>query len=210
MLADEFWWLVHDDHSGEPRVSLRAAGWGLAAALLGELLYADRVRITGELVYPVWQAEPPADVLSHEVFDRVKGEPVRHPVRDWLAFLARDAYGRVADRLVRAGLVTVRASGLWPFRSERHVPVDTGVSGWPLARLAMGVRHRSPLSEDDRFLIGLAEATGLDEWLIRDATDREWARSYVGHVATTLPQQPHLLVAHLRTAVANDLVGHRT
>lgn len=177
MLADDFWWLAHDDHSGEPRVPVRVASWGLAAGLLGELLYGDRVRIAGDVVYPVWQAQPPADLASHEVFDQVKGEPQRHSVRDWLGFLASDAYERVAARLVRAGHVTVRASGLWPFRSERHVPVDPQVSGWPHARLAMGLRHRTPLSEDDRFLTGLAEATGLDEWLIRDATQLEWTRS---------------------------------
>jgi hypothetical protein len=126
-----------------------------------------------------------------------------------LAFLSSDAYGRVAGRLAGAGLVTARASGLWPFRSVRFVPVDVRVSAWPLTRLAMGLRHRQPMPPGDVFLAGLAEATGLDEWLIRDATHRDWTREYLRHLVSTLPDQQRVLLAQTRTAVGNDLVGHR-
>ncbi|MCW6008211.1 GPP34 family phosphoprotein [Micromonospora sp. CPCC 205371] len=201
---------MHDDATGEPRVSLRAAGWVLAAALLGELLYSNRVWIKDDVIFPVWQAAPPDDVVSHAVLDQVKAESVRHPVRDWLAFLSGDAYGRVAGRLAGAGLVMARTSGVWPFRSVRFVPVDVKVSAWPFARLAAGLRHRQPLTQTDVFLTGLAQAAGLDEWLIRDAMHPDWTREYLRYLVSTLPEQQHLLLAHLKAAVANDLVSHRT
>ena len=42
-LADDFWRLAHHDVSGKPRLNGRAAGLGLAAALLGELMWAGKI-----------------------------------------------------------------------------------------------------------------------------------------------------------------------
>jgi hypothetical protein len=210
MLADEFWWLAHDDVTGEPRLAVRAVGWGLAAGLLAELLYEQRIRIAGGLVYLTGTRTPPRDAVAHAVFDQIKAESGRLLVRDWLAFLTTDAYGRVAGRLVTAGHVAARTSGFWPLRSTRYVPVDVKTSGWPLARLALGLRLRKPVPFEDVFLIGLAEATGLDGWLIRDAMHRDWVRSYVRHLLTSLPAEPAQLLAQTRAAVGNALVAHHT
>jgi|GEM_PF-2614382 len=44
-LADDFWRLAHHDVTGKPRLNERAAGLGLAAALLGELLWIGKINI---------------------------------------------------------------------------------------------------------------------------------------------------------------------
>lgn len=110
MLADDFFRLAHDDTSGELRVHARAAAWGLAAALLGELLYAGRIRIADGLVYVAHRVVPPADAIAHGIFAQIVAERTRHTVRTWLTFLSEDAHEQVAARLVRAGHVRRKAS----------------------------------------------------------------------------------------------------
>lgn len=211
MLADDFFRLAHDDTSGQLRVHARAASWGIASALLAELLYAGRIRIGDGVVYPASQAGPPADAVSHGVFDQIIAERTRHTARTWLAFLSDDAYRQVAGRLVRAGHVRRTSSRfLWWTWSTTYVPVDMKTAAWPVVRLAMGLRQRSPLNEHDVFLLGLAEATGLEEWLIRDADHRDWARGYLRHLLTTLSSPAVELLTHTRAAIGNTLVSHRT
>lgn len=83
-------------------------------------------------------------------------------------------------------------------------------AAWPVVRLAMGLRQRTPLDEHDVFLAGLAEATGLDEYLIRDADHRDWARGYLRHLISTVSAPAAELLAHTRAAVGNALVAHHT
>ena len=212
MLADDFFRLAHDDTSGELRVHARAAAWGLAAALLAKLLYAGRIRIVGDSnVYVMPKAAPPADAISHGIFDQIVAEHTRHTVRTWLAFLSEDAYEQVATRLLRAGHVRRKTSRfLFVTLSTTYVPVDMKAGAWPVVRLAMGLRQRAPLHEHDVFLAGLAEATGLDEYLIRDADHRDWARGYLRHLVGTLSAPTAELLAHTRAAVGIALVTHHT
>ncbi|GAA4714893.1 GOLPH3/VPS74 family protein [Phytohabitans rumicis] len=211
MLADDFFRLAHDDTSGELRVHAQAAGWGLAAALLGELLYAGRIRITDSLVHVAHPAVPPADAVAHGIFDQIVAERTRHTVRTWLTFLSDDGYEQVATRLVREGHARRKASRfLFVTWSTTYVPVDMKTAAWPVVRLAMGLRQRTPLDEHDVFLAGLAEATGLDEYLIRDADHRDWARGYLRHLLSTVAAPAAELLAHTRAAVGNALVAHHT
>lgn len=180
--------------------------------MLGELLFGGRIWIgEGGVVRVVHRAVPPADVVAHGVFDQIVAERTPHTLRTWLAFLSADAYEQVAARLVRAGHLRQRISRfLFVTWSTGYVPVDVKTAAWPVVRLALGLRQREPLNEHDVFLAGLAEATGLDEWLIRDADHRDWARGYLRHLIGTLPAPAEALLAHTRAAVANALVAHRT
>lgn len=211
VLADDFFRLAHDDTSGDLRIHDRAVGLGLAAALLGELLYAHRIQITDGVVRPAARAVPPVDAVSHVIFDQIVAERTRHTVRTWLTFLSTDAYDQVATRLVRAGHVQRRSSRfLFVTLSTSYVPVDVKTAAWPVVRLAMGLRQRTPLDEHDLLLLGLAEATGLEEWLIRDADNRDWARGYLRHLIRALPAPATDLLANTKAAVGNTLVSHRT
>ena len=45
MLADQFYLIAHEDRTGRSRLHPRATGIGLAAALLGELILDNKLRI---------------------------------------------------------------------------------------------------------------------------------------------------------------------
>lgn len=89
-LADEFFYLAHDDQTGRPRLFESATAHGLAAALLAELYREGRVTFEGRHVR-VLNASPPKDWLQHFVLDRLVAEPRHTATRTWLAFLATTA-----------------------------------------------------------------------------------------------------------------------
>src|ERR1041384_1529675 len=74
LLADQFFLIAHEDRSGRSRLHPRATGLGLAAALLGELMLSDRLRVfEGEL--DGVSREPPRDALSHNNLDLLIAQP---------------------------------------------------------------------------------------------------------------------------------------
>jgi hypothetical protein len=211
LLADDFFRLAHDDATGLVRLHERAVGIGLAAALLGELLCAGRIEVHDDVVYATRRRAMVTEPVSYIVYERIMREPVKYPVRTWLSVLSQDAYGQVASRLMRAGHLRRRARRLlFVTLSTTYEPVDMSTAAWPAARLAYGLRHRTPLSDDDVFLAGLAAAGGLDQWLMRDAENRDWAAGYLRHLLNGLAPAKARLVAHTHTAVGNALVSHHT
>jgi hypothetical protein len=209
VFADDFFRLAHDDTTGRPRVNVHALGLGLAAGLLGELLYASRIGVHDGQVYVAHYA-PPSDVVGHALLDQIAGEPHRHTIRTWLSFLAEEAFDQVAGRLLRAGHVRAETSGFLWARTVTYVPADMKTAAWPTVRLAMALRRQAPMDEGDLFLAGLAVAAGLDEYLIRDADHQGDARRYLHRLLGTVWPPARELLSHTHAVVGNALVSHRT
>ncbi|MGI5147226.1 GOLPH3/VPS74 family protein [Plantactinospora sp. CA-294935] len=207
-LADDFWRLAHDDVSGKSRLNGRAAGLGLAAALLAELAWAGKINASDGRLWVVNKA-PPADVLGHTVLEQLVAQPQHTTVRIWLDFLAHDAVDQVAQRLWRAGHVRRKESRrLLRPNGVRWVPVDWNQAHWPAARLSLQLRDQAPMSQADAFLAGLAAATGLDEDLLLDAPTA--SRGYLRHlIATTAPPLRELLT-QAQAAVGESVLAYRT
>jgi hypothetical protein len=94
-LADDLYLIAHHDRTGRLLLSPRAAGLGLAGALLAELMLAGAIQITAGTVTA--GPCPPGDALAAGVLGQVAAEQ-RHPAQEWLAFLARTAPAKVAGR----------------------------------------------------------------------------------------------------------------
>src|SRR5258708_29200238 len=102
LVADDLYLMAHHEVTGKPLLQRRAAGRGLAGALLAELALAGAIGLwQGQVA--VADAARPADGLARDVLDVLVREAQPHPVRDWLAFLGRTAAGDVARRLERLG-----------------------------------------------------------------------------------------------------------
>jgi hypothetical protein len=93
-LADDLYLMAHHEVSGKPLLQPRAAGLGLAGALLAELVLVGRIRI-GPGGVAVAEPAPTEDALADSVLDLVLGEREPHAVQMWLLFLARNAAGDV-------------------------------------------------------------------------------------------------------------------
>jgi hypothetical protein len=207
-LADDFWRLAHNDVSGKPHLNGRAAGLGLAAALLAELMWAGKIDARDGQLW-VLDKTPPADVLAHTVLEQLVAQPQHTTVRIWLDFLSHDAAEQVAQRLWRAGHVRREASRrLLRPNGVRWVPVDWNTAHWPAARLSTQLRDRKPMNHADAFLAGLVTATGLDEDLLQGAPAA--SREYLRHLIATAAPPLHELLVHTHAAVGESVLSYRT
>lgn len=162
LLADDFYLMSHDSMSGEPLLTERVAGLGLAAALLAELAVHRRIDLAGDSVVVI-DRSPPPDALTRRMLGVIQAE--RHAVRDWLAFFGRTAVDDVAARLVHLGHLGRRGSRI-PWRTTRWAPLHPNSAALPGATLCTKLIRGEPLGEHDTILAGLTAVTGLDEQLL--------------------------------------------
>lgn len=206
LLADDFYLMSHDSVSGEPYLTGRVAGLGLAAALLGELALTRKIDLHGDAVVVV-DRDPPADALTHRVQEYLLGE--QHPMRDWLAFFGQTAVDDVAARLVHLG-VLARERSRRPWREGRWVPISGNVAAMPAATLCTRLIRGEPLSEHATMLAGLAMATGLDHrvlWEVRDAAPSALAE--LDAALASLDRPLRELIGHTEATVGSIIASHR-
>src|SRR6266699_3288876 len=132
-LADDLYLLAHHEVTGKPHLQPRAAGLGLAGALLAELMLSGKIYLQPDRIM-VADRSPPQDGLAQSVLGLVVSEPGQLAARDWLLFLARTAAEDVALRLEQSGYLT-RISSRRPWRGERWAPVDSDCAFAPFLRV---------------------------------------------------------------------------
>jgi hypothetical protein len=206
-LADEFFFVALDDRTGKLRLSPKVFGLGVAGALLGELLLAERITVEGDLVRVI-DRRPPADALTHTILDSLLAETATHPVRTWLIYLARAAPEQVADRLWRAGYIRrEKTRRLWHAETI-YPPTDINTAYGPTARLTHSLTTGRRLTWQEATLAGLVVATGLDGHVLftTDAAAREYLRHVLDHLLPPL----HVLVWQLHAAVGDAVLTGRT
>ena len=156
--GDELYLIAHHELTGRPHLAPRAAGLGLAGALLAELGLAGAVTIDRGTITRAVPGQA-SDPLTVAVAGQIAAESPPRPVGDWLAFLARTAAGDVAARLGEAGyLASVPGR---PWRGARWVPADPDCAFAPVARLKAALHASRPGDEQAVTVAGLAAACGL-------------------------------------------------
>jgi hypothetical protein len=223
VLADDAFWLFHDEGSGRSRISVRSVGVALGAALLAELAFDRLLEVSAELVRPVSGGAAAAalptgpvrlsipgrlDAASAEVLARVTAETEVHPVRDWLAVLSLDSARLVGHRMVADGVAVERGVRRGLRREVMFVAVDPISAAWPAARLSTGVRGLRGWEPADVFLLGLVAATPLGEDLLADAPALMRERA-LGRLAG-LPRSWQELLETTRVTVASRVMANRT
>lgn len=206
-IADDLYLLAHHERTGRPHLQPRAAGLGLAGALLAELVLSGAVRIWRGLVIP-GGGPPPADELTHRALGAVAAEGEHLPVRDWLLFLARTATEDVASRLAEAGFLTpVRGAGRWLGRPPRWVPVDPDTAFAPLVRVKTAVDAHGLVPVQYVLLGRLATACGLAHQMSLYLPPA--ARLHLEEAARHLDPDLRELVAATQAAVDSALLAHQ-
>jgi hypothetical protein len=211
LLADQFYLIAHEDRAGRSRLHPRATGLGLAAALVGELMLMNRVRVyEGELC--VVSREPPGDALAHNVLDLLILQRQHRELRTWLTFLAQDATIRVGERLLRAGIVEpVTRRSLWSSQTH-YAPISSdqrNAAAYAPVRLAHILVQRRGMDITDRLLTGLVFATGLTRYVLWDHALQRTGVSYLNVVVDSLPGEMRELVEHTEASVGSVLAAGR-
>ncbi|WP_327652007.1 GOLPH3/VPS74 family protein [Micromonospora aurantiaca] len=206
-IADEFFFMCHDDRTGRPRLFDSALAHGLAAGLLIELYYGGRITFERGHVR-VTDIRPPQDWLQHLVLDRIAAEQQHTATRVWLAFLGSSAYEQVAQRMWQSGLVRPQQTG--PFWRQRtlYVPTDINAAAWSWARLSQHLRNGRSLNGVDLALAGLALHTQLDTTLLDGASPA--VRSHLRRLVEQSWPPLRDLLADLGSVVGGAVLSHRT
>jgi hypothetical protein len=203
-LADDLWLIAHHEISGRPHLAPRAAGLGLAGALLAELALAGSIGIWPAGIAAADRPEP-ADGLARAVLGRVLRE--QHTVRDWLLYLARTAEDDVAGRLGEAGYLD-RVPSRRPWRGQRWVPADPDCAFAPVNRALAAVDPAQAAPDTAAAaLAGLAAACGLGPRVLMYAPPR--ARRGLDDAAGQLPPGLAYLITQTQAEVASAVLAHR-
>jgi hypothetical protein len=208
-LADEYFLIAHRDYDGRPRLNSSALALGLSGALLIELALHRKLRINPQqLELAVANPDqPPPDATAHAVMDQLAAEPEIMAISTWLKFLGQTSTQRVADRLVRTGLVRPQTTGPMWRRTVLHPPLDANEAILPAVRIRSTATEQEPMELSDALLTGLAAATGLDGFLLQDL-DAD-GRQFLRDVIAQLPGPLHCLVAETKAAVGAAVLARR-
>lgn len=135
-LHQELYLIAHDE-DGRPLLHLPTLHLGLAAAVLLDLVLADRLEIHGGDLY-IRNTQPVGDTVVDTVTPALLGDRSRRDLRGRLRTLAEDSYDRSCASLVALGLLTRvsrRRLGLVPH--TRYQPTAPG----PTVSARAGVRY---------------------------------------------------------------------
>jgi hypothetical protein len=198
-LADDLYLMAHHERTGRPLLAPRAAGLGLAGALLGELVLDGAISVTASAVTA---ADPaPGEELTAGVLGLVAAEPGPRPTQDWLAFLARTAPTGVARRLARAGYLTPGRS----WRGQRWIPADPDCAFAPVARAKSGLDRGGDVH--DVALAALAAACGLGARLALYLPSA--SRNRLPGAAGRLDAALREVITQTQAAVDSAVLAHR-
>ncbi len=208
LLADEFFCVAHDDHTGRARVYSRVLAIGLAAGLLGELILCNRVTIDNGDVF-VSSHEPPADPLAHATLAHLLAQPQHRDVKTWLAFLAETAVESVAGRLVLAGVWQREERRRFGRLRVSYLPTDANAVAWRAMRLARLLTTSERINQPDAVLAGLVAVTGLAGEVLWQPDLREAGMARVWQEVQQLPWPLYHLLAFTEAAAGDAVLTPR-
>lgn len=204
-LADDLYLLAHHEISGKLHLQPRAAGLGLAGALLAELMLSGKIYLQPDQIM-VADRSPPGDGLARSVLGLLVSEPEQHAPRDWLLFLARTAAEDVALRLEQSGYLT-RISSRRPWRGQRWIPVDSDCAFAPFLRAKSALDSSKPITAQNAALAGLAAACGLGRQMALYLPPK--AHHRLQEAAQQLHPSLRDLITQTQAAVDSALLSHR-
>ncbi|GAA4215329.1 hypothetical protein GCM10022220_43660 [Actinocatenispora rupis] len=205
--GDQFFRLATDPYDGRTYKSRQATSIGCAGALLFELLHTAAhvdgrersllVVAAGQdgrmRAFPDARAlrdKPPDDPLLHQLLAQLVDDthdaarpvgPRHRTVHEVVEWLAKDAYARVADRLVTKRTMVEGSRRPWPLGRAEQVWVvaqsnDRTASINLMMRLPRVVHDAQAATLTDRFLLGLIDAIDLTDRVLHEYGDKPRAR----------------------------------
>ncbi|MEU8270968.1 GPP34 family phosphoprotein [Sphaerisporangium sp. NPDC049002] len=201
-LANDLFFVMHDDITGRMRLAPRLTGLALAAALVGELMLTGRVTVglaARQIRLVPVDTAPTGDAVTQSALDHIVAEP-SHRFRTWLQFLARTAYADVAARMTAEGLLRPASGRL----TRRQAPVDPNTAAWPVGRLNLAIQRSQPLDAQDGVLLGLLTVTGGGRLVLWDQNP-----AYLSRSRSALPLPLQELVTQTEAAIGDSVISRR-
>jgi hypothetical protein len=209
-LADDFFCLALDEHSGKPRIAARVAAVGLASALLAELVVAGHAVMTESGELHALDVQRPSDALAREIHELLLARPQHRDPGIWIAYLARDSFDRVGVRLGGLGVVTTVQKRRLTGTRTTYQPTNLSQIAWPGIRIAQQLSGGADIPLTDLTCTGLAVATGLISHVLWDPQLHSAARAGLPAALAQLPPPVGALLARTESAVGDAVLTNRT
>jgi Golgi phosphoprotein 3 GPP34 len=171
-LADELFLIGHDQYTGKARVSDSVLDTGLAGAILGELVLANRILVDEDTQVIVNDQRSSGDRVTDTALREMLKQRVVHAVRAWVEYLRDSARELIAPRLLNSGLLEQVSSRGMLKQVVRYPARDRINALTPEVRLRYMMGHPTDLDERTAVLGCLVRAAGLD-FVLGGAPGRE-------------------------------------
>lgn len=206
-LANEFFLISHDHHTGKPVMRRDLLGAGLVAALLAELIIDGRLAMDDGRV-TVLDCSNHDNQATDFMVTSIAAQPATYPVRTWTENLDDTAYELTARRLIECGTVRrVRPRRLiGPRRDLFPTALSTPVES--LLRLTAAIKNPAGADLHGAVSVVLIATVGATHVLVTNL-DRERVQASVAELANGLPADLKELVAGFEAAVAARLLSMR-
>jgi hypothetical protein len=207
-LADDLYLAAHDAARGRCLLTPATLGLGLAAGLLGELVFWRRLELYDNQV-TVLDDRPTPEPATAAVLEQLLRESHHRQIRDWIAFLATGVATELVERrLARAGLVRREEKRGLLGTKVRFVPTDPATAAWPGTRIRIAATRGELLDGPDLVLAGLVLATGLDQHVLVTLDARERDHLF-DQLRRRMPATLQHLVGHAEAAVGDAVMARR-
>lgn len=206
-LADEFFLVNHDHHTGRPVMRRDLLGAGLVAALLAELIIDGRLAMDDGRV-TVLDSSSHDNQAADFMVTSIAAQRATYPVRTWTENLDDTAYELTARRLIECGTVRrVRPRRLIGPRRDLF-PAALSIPVESLLRLNAMIKNPAGADLHGAVSVVLIATVGAMHVLVTDL-DRERVQTSVAELANGLPADLKELVAGFEAAVAARLLSMR-
>lgn len=197
--ADDFYLAAHDGIGARALLSDRTLGVGLGSALIGELMFWDRLQLAGDRLHVV-DPQPVADPALDVLLRQMVATPGPKGLARWVGHLAGGpAAELVEQRMTVTGRMRVQTKRRLLTSTTSLVLADPRSPGEPAARIRAHLSYNQDLGLADLMLAGLILATGLGDVVLDTCNPRDRAR-LSDQFRRRLPPSLGHLVAHARAA----------
>lgn len=176
-LADELALLVYDDTSGALRAGSQQVDYGLAGAVMTELMLAGRVTVPQRHV-EVTDPRPTGDPEFDHALAQLRSARRARPPKDWIGPLSKGLRQRRLDALVAGGLLRREQRRVLGLFSRTVYPGAAGPA--PMTqrheirgRLQAAVAAAGPVDQRTAALCALVRATRVERVAVPDRPRRE-------------------------------------
>ncbi|MFI6319004.1 GPP34 family phosphoprotein [Nonomuraea sp. NPDC050556] len=196
--------------TGQPLIHRKGLALALAGGLLAELTLHERLAVRDEHLAVV-QTRPTGDRLLDHTLGVIADAREHTAISTWLAYLSQHAIVQVAERLIAVRLVKPVQPRVLKHRPPRYeFDASWSDAAWPPDRIRTYLCEPRPLDAYALALIALANACGLTEALLDDPKTRQDAMTHLHALLPAVPPPLGAIAGHVRVAVAEAVLTHRT
>jgi hypothetical protein len=204
-LCECLFFLGHDPFTGKPRIRQDILDIGLAGAVLGDLLFDERITFDHGTVV-LTSRYTTGDPVTDRMLALIMGEPAQHGVRDWVEHLRDKISPSITESLTDRRLVTPKENRGLLRRSIQYPPADLRTASAPRARIRTAMLGRANCDLATATLALLAWSLGLDDICEPDLT-RKQMTEWIDRVKSMIIEPAASLISGVDAAIAATVYG---